>query len=118
VPAVLAMRLPTSAACGPDSYPGRVDLEFDGEIWYWRGPAPWFFVTVPIEECHEIAAASSLVSYGWGVIPVTARIGATGWKTSLFPRDGRYLVPVKAAVRRAEGLAVGDTVTVSLGIDV
>jgi hypothetical protein len=56
----------------------------------------------------------AFVSYGWGMIPVTARIGGTGWKTSLFPKDGRYIVPVKAAVRRAEGLEAGDTVTVRL----
>ncbi|MFG2011308.1 DUF1905 domain-containing protein [Micromonospora sp. NPDC048868] len=60
---------------------------------------------------------SAGVSYGWGMIPVAARIGKTGWSTSLFPKDGRYIVPVKAAVRRAEGLAVGDTVTVRLVVD-
>jgi hypothetical protein len=52
------------------------------------------------------------------MIPVTAQIGATGWRTSLFPKDGRYLVPVKSGVRRAEGLDVGDIVTVRLAIDV
>jgi len=58
------------------------------------------------------------VSYGWGMIPVAARIGATGWTTSLFPKDGRYIVPVKAGVRRAERLDVGDTVTVRLTVEV
>jgi hypothetical protein len=95
-----------------------VNLQFSGEIWFWRGPAPWYFVTVPDEECREIAAASKLVSYGWGVIPAAAQIGATGWTTSLFPKDGRYLVPVKAQVRKAEGLEEGDVVTVRLAIDV
>jgi Domain of unknown function (DUF1905) len=60
---------------------------------------------------------ADLVSYGWGMIPVTARIGATRWTTSLFPKDGRYIVPVKAVVRKAEGLDVGDTVTVRLTVD-
>jgi hypothetical protein len=50
--------------------------------------------------------------------PVTAQIGGTGWKTSLFPKDGRYIVPVKAWVRKAEGLDVGDVVTVRLGVAV
>jgi hypothetical protein len=54
------------------------------------------------------------VSYGWGCIPVAARIGATRWKTSLFPKDGGYIVPIKAAVRRAERLELGDVVEVSL----
>jgi hypothetical protein len=100
------------------SYPDLVSVEFSGEIWFWQGPAPWYFVTVPDEESRELAATSAIVSYGWGMIPVTARIGATRWKTSLFPKDGRYVVPVKATVRNAEALAVGDTVTVRLAIDV
>ncbi|MEU8819543.1 DUF1905 domain-containing protein [Actinoplanes sp. NPDC048796] len=93
-----------------------MDMEFAGEIWFWRGPAPWHFVTVPEDECREIEAASSLVSYGWGMIPVTARIGETGWTTSLWPKDGRYIVPIKTDVRRKEGLDVGETVTVRLRI--
>ncbi|MEV4463673.1 DUF1905 domain-containing protein [Micromonospora echinofusca] len=91
-----------------------MELEFSGELWFWRGPAPWHFVTVTEDGCQELAARAAGVSYGWGMIPVAARIGQTGWRTSLFPKDGRYLVPVKAAVRRAEGLAVGDGVTVRL----
>jgi Domain of unknown function (DUF1905) len=92
-------------------------LEFTGEMWFWRGPAPWHFVTVPDEHCGELEGASSLVTYGWGMIPVTARIGDTGWQTSLWPKDGRYIVPVKAAVRKAEGIEVGDPVTVRLSVD-
>ena len=87
-------------------------IEFGGTIWHWRGPAPFYFVTVPDEESRELKAVSGAVTYGWGMIPVTARVGATTWKTSLFPKDGRYLVPLKDAVRRAEGLAEGDDVSV------
>jgi hypothetical protein len=95
-----------------------VDLEFSGELWFWKGPAPWYFVTVPEDESLEIDAVSSSVTYGWGVIPVTVRIGETVWKTSLFPKDGRYLVPVKADVRRAEHLDTGDSPTLRLTIDI
>jgi Domain of unknown function (DUF1905) len=95
-----------------------MDLEFSGEMWFWRGPSPFHFITVPEEECEELAEASAKVSYGWGMIPVAARIGATGWKTSLFPKDGRYIVPVKADVRRAEKLDTGDVVTVRLAVDI
>lgn len=91
-------------------------LEFTGEIWYWRGPAPWFFVTVPEEQSQDIKAISNLVTYGWGVIPVHVRIGRTEYTTSLFPKDGRYIVPIKVSVRRAEGLEQGDTVTIRLEI--
>lgn len=95
-----------------------MNLEFSGELWFWKGPAPWHFVTVPEEECGALEAASALVSYGWGMIPVAAQIGRTGWTTSLFPKDGRYVVPVKAWVRNAERLEVGDTVTIRLAVDV
>ena len=94
-----------------------MNLEFSGEMWFWRGPAPWHFITVPEEECSELEAASALVTYGWGMIPVTAQVGGSGWKTSLFPKDGRYIMPVRAGVRQAEGLEVGDTVTVRLAVD-
>lgn len=92
-------------------------LDFTGMIWFWRGPAPWYFVTVPAEQSGDIKAISGFVTYGWGVIPVRARIGRTEWKTSLFPKDDRYLVPIKASVRQAENLVEGDTVTVYLEID-
>jgi Domain of unknown function (DUF1905) len=95
-----------------------MNLEFSGEIWFWKGPAPWYFVSVPDEESHALAATSAIVSYGWGMIPVTAHIGATRWETSLFAKDDRYVVPVKAEVRRAEALELGDIVTVRLAIDI
>jgi Domain of unknown function (DUF1905) len=91
-------------------------LTFSGELWYWRGPAPWYFVTVPDEECRALRSLSGLVSYGWGMIPVTATIGNTTWRTSLFPKDGRYLVPVKAPVRTKEHLDDGDITTVQLSV--
>jgi hypothetical protein len=91
-------------------------LEFSGEIWFWRGPAPFHFVTVPDQECAEIAAIAAMVTYGWGVIPVTAHVGDTTWTTSLFPKKGLYLVPVKASVRAAEALDLGDVVHVRLEI--
>lgn len=90
--------------------------EFRGEIWRWEGPAPWLFVTVPEEESLDLQETSTSLSYGWGMIPVTVRIGATEWTTSLFPKADRYLVPVKAAVRRAERLEEGDTVSIRLTV--
>ena len=91
-------------------------LEFSGEVWYWRGPAPHHFVSVPAEQCADLSEASKLVTYGWGMIPVRARIGETEWKTSLFPKDGGYLVPLRASVRKAESVVEGDTVTVALSL--
>ena len=91
-----------------------MDMQFSGEIWHWRVPAPHYFVTVPPEQGELLKEASRLVTYGWGMIPVRARIGETEWKTSLFPKDGGYLVPVRASVRQAEEVGEGDTVTVQL----
>jgi Domain of unknown function (DUF1905) len=93
-----------------------VNLSFSGELWFWRGPSPFHFITIPDEQSAELEAASMFVSYGWGMIPVTAHIGATRWKTSLWPKDGQYIVPVKAQVRKAEGLELGDLVTVRLAV--
>ena len=93
-------------------------LDFSGEIIHWRGPAPFHFVTVPDEESAAIEAVAPVVTYGWGVIPVKARIGSTEFTTSLFPKGNLYLVPVKVAVRKAERLELGDRVTVRLSLDV
>jgi hypothetical protein len=95
-----------------------MDLEFDGPIWFWKGPAPHHFVTVPDEESTIIEEVARAVTYGWGCIPVAGEIGGTAFTTSLFPKDGGYIVPVKAAVRRAEGVGEGDHVRVRLSIDV
>ncbi len=91
-------------------------LAFSGEIWYWRGPSPFHFVTVPKKESEELRAVAALVTYGWGVIPVSTRIGATTWETSLFPKDGGYLVPIRTSVRRAEGLELGDVVDITMNV--
>lgn len=93
-----------------------MNFEFSGKIWYWRGPSPFFFVTIPAEHSSNIKAISGLVTYGWGVIPVHVRIGKTEFTTSLFPKDGNYIVPIKAVVRKAEKLDEGDTVTIQLEI--
>ena len=93
-------------------------VEFDGEIWYWRGPAPFHFVTVPEQQSANLKGISGIVTYGWGMIPVYARIGKTEWKTSLFPKKGAYIVPLKDSVRDAENLEVGDQVTVRIEVRV
>ncbi len=93
-----------------------MNIEFNGTIWFWKGPAPWYFVTVPEQQCRDLNAISGVVTYGWGMIPVHVRIGNTAWKTSLFPKDGRYIVPIKASVRTAEQLEEGDNVAIRLDV--
>lgn len=92
-------------------------LAFSGPLWFWRGPAPWYFVTVPAEHCPALKAAAHLVTYGWGMIPVRARIGGTRWTTSLFPQGDLYLLPVRASVRQAEDLNEGDLVAVQMAVE-
>lgn len=94
-----------------------MELEFSGEIWFWKGPAPFHFVTVPEEQCEAIKEIASLISYGWGMIPATVTIGETCWKTSLWPKDGRYIVPIRDHVRKAESLEEGDDVTILLEVE-
>jgi GNAT superfamily N-acetyltransferase len=94
-----------------------MDREFVGEVIEWRGPAPYYFVCVPEQESVALRAAASAASYGWGMLPIRARIGSTEWKTSLWPKDGGYLLPLKDAVRKPEGLDAGDAVDVRLTFD-
>ncbi|AUG82211.1 hypothetical protein CFP65_7641 [Kitasatospora sp. MMS16-BH015] len=93
-----------------------MDLAFAGQVVEWRGPAPYFFVPVPAAQCADIALVARAASYGWGVIPVEARIGDITFTTSLFPKDGGYLLPLKNAVRRPQGLLAGDQVSVELTV--
>lgn len=93
-----------------------MNIEFTGKIWFWKGPASWYFVTVPAEQSADLKAVSGLVTYGWGMIPVRVRIGKTEWKTSLFPKDGCYIVPIKASFQKVENLEAGDEVTVRLEV--
>jgi hypothetical protein len=93
-----------------------MDIVFDGKIWFWKGPSPFYFVTVPTEQSRDLKVISGIVTYGWGMIPVHVRIGKTEWKTSLFPKDGHYIVPIKDSVRKAEKLGEGDNVSVRLEV--
>jgi hypothetical protein len=91
-------------------------VRFSGEVWYWRGPAPYHFVSVPEELSNDIAVIAREVTYGWGMIPVEVQLGGTTWQTSLWPKDGVYVVPLKDKVRRAEDVEVGAIVTVDLEV--
>ena len=91
-------------------------MRFSAEVWYWRGPAPFYFVTVPEDLSQDIQAIAREVTYGWGMIPVNVTLGKSRWSTALWPKDGRYIVPIKTVVRRAEGVDDGSTVTVDLNV--
>jgi hypothetical protein len=89
-------------------------LAFEAEAIYWRGPAPFVYVPVPADLSAQIKAASDRLTYGWGCIPAAVTIGVTEYTTSLFPKEGRYLVPVKRVIQKAEGVKVGSLVKVEM----
>lgn len=93
------------------------EVTFHGEVIEWRGPAPFYFVAVPDALYGEVREAARVASYGWGCVPVAAEVEGNGFTTSLIPRNGTYLVPLKNAVRAATGVSLGDLVAVCLHIE-
>ena len=91
-----------------------MEYSFDSVVIEWRGPAPFHFARIPDDIATEIKLAAPTLTYGWGVIPATVAIGATSVTTSLIPREGGYLVPLKDAIRKPEGFEIGDVITVEL----
>ncbi|HET7280507.1 MAG TPA: DUF1905 domain-containing protein [Dermatophilaceae bacterium] len=92
-----------------------MDLRFEGPVIEWRGPAPFYFVAIPEEESADIKFAAKGLEY-WGQVPVVVRIGDTEFSTALFPKDGRYLLPLKDAVRKSAGIEVHHVLAVSLSV--
>ena len=98
--------------------PGDVllDIAFTASIIEWRGPAPFHFAPIPSEKTDGVRWAARLASYGWGCVPVEAEIRGVAFATSLFPRDGGYLLPLKTAVRRDIGIGPDDRIAVRMRI--
>jgi len=93
-----------------------LEFKFENPLFEWRGPAPFFFVKIEEDMSADMKIAAKGLSYGWGVIPVTATIGKTTWTTALFPKDGCYLLPVKDAVREAENIEEDQIVKVKMSL--
>jgi Domain of unknown function (DUF1905) len=93
-----------------------MEFRFAGRVVEWRGPAPYYYLPVPDEESADIREIAAMATYGWGVIPVVARLGNVDFETSLFPKDGGYLLPLKDAVRKPQQITVGDEITVEMTI--
>ena len=95
-----------------------MELTFTNRVIEWRGPAPYYYLPLPEEAAEDVHDVRQMATYGWGVIPVAARIGDVDFTTSLFPKDGGYVVPLRDAIRRAEQIEVGQTVSLRLSVDV
>lgn len=91
---------------------------FEAPLWLYSGGGAWHFLTLPVEVGAGLKAMTGRTP-GWGSIRVVVTVGETRWRTSVFPdrKSGSFLLPVKADVRRAEGLAAGDTAHVTLEIE-
>jgi uncharacterized protein DUF1905 len=85
-------------------------------VWRYPGKAGWHFVTVSEKVTDEVRARTAGHAGPFGTVPAQITIGSTSWATSLFADTKRdaYLIPIKAPVRRAEGIAEGDTVTIQV----
>lgn len=96
-------------------------IKFNAEIWLYSGEkASWHFVTVPQEQAKQIKFYAGESKRGWGSVPVRVTIGESQWNTSVFPdkKEGTYLLPLKAAIRTAEKLAVGQMTQVIIEVNV
>lgn len=92
-----------------------MDFEFEGPVIEWRGPAPYYFLRIPEEESADIKLAAKGLEY-WGQVPVVVRIGGTSFTTALFPKDGRYLIPLKEVVRKSAGIEMDEVLSVGLSV--
>ena len=82
------------------------------------GMAAWYFAYVDKKQAEEIREKHSKVKRGFGSVQVVVTLGKSKWNTSIFPdkQSGTYLLPLKAQVRRAEGVDDGDTIHFTLEI--
>jgi Domain of unknown function (DUF1905) len=94
-------------------------FEFAGPLWPHAGPDGWYFITLPAGISADIKGLTAGPRRGFGSVRVAVTVGATSWRTSIFPsrEAGAYVLPVKRSVRLAEGLDVGDEVRATVHVD-
>jgi len=95
-----------------------LDFTFRAPLWLWKEGATWHFLSVPEEPSAAIKSFAPEAKRGFGSVRVKVRIGASEWKTSVFPskETGGYVLPIKKAVRTAESLGVDDIADVTIEI--
>jgi hypothetical protein len=100
----------------------RHTVSFTAICWIYSGKGTWHFVTLPEQDAAEISYFSKALNggkrTGWGSVRVTAQIGKTSWDTSLFPdsKNKSYILPLKAAVRKAENILDGKLLEVRISL--
>jgi Domain of unknown function (DUF1905) len=97
-------------------------VTFTAPCWLYCGKGAWYFVTLPAESAAEITYFSKALNggkrAGWGSVRVTVQVGETIWQTSLFPdsKNKSYVLPIKAAIRKAEDIIEGQPVKVRVSM--
>ena len=94
------------------------EWQFEAAVWRWESKTTWFFCTLPDDVSDEIEELSASSHRGFGSVRVSVRVGTTTWRTSVFPDSKRkaYVLPLKKAVRTAEGLEEDSRVRVALSL--
>lgn len=91
-----------------------MNFKFSATIWEWRGPAPFYFLSMPAEQAEQVRETAGVLSYGWGMIPINGKIQDREFKTSMFSKNGTYVVPIKNEVRLPLKLGAGDLVEIEI----
>ena len=91
-----------------------MEFEVVGELFEWRGPAPFYFIALPVESAREIDEVKQDLTYGWGMITCKIVVGGQEYKTAITPKDGTYFIPIKDEIRKRHGLNVGDQIELLL----
>jgi hypothetical protein len=96
--------------------PAVNEFEFTADLWRYAGEAAWYFVTLPHDVADDIDEITTDTRRGFGSVRVEVTVGATTWSTSIFPdaKSESFVLPVKKAVRIAEGLDEGTQMAVRL----
>lgn len=97
-----------------------LDFEFTAPLWEYSGKGSWHFVTLPQDISADIKTFTRHLTKGFRTVRVSVSVGDSQWKTSIFPDSklGAYVLPIKAAIRKAEGLKHGDSVSVKLAVGI
>jgi hypothetical protein len=92
-------------------------VEIRGRISKYPGPGGWCFVSMGDEDSRKLKAEKRIGRTGFGYVPVTATLGSSTWRTTLFPtKEGPYMLAIKADVRAKERIGVGDDVCVRCAV--
>jgi hypothetical protein len=89
-----------------------------GKVWRYQGQAGWYFVNLNRRDSARVRKLPLAKTVAWGYVRVKAKLGGTAWKTTLFPaKGGIYMIAIKAAVRKKEGIEAGDRVQITVTVE-